>query len=149
MDPYYTNMIKEYIESRKNLEFPDNDRLNLFKSLGPLTRDLMITTYGSFEGFINAANNPHPFEEYYISFDEFMFEDDIIVSIARRMGIYIGMRMDAYKIFINRVVELIKKSKFTYDEYNKYINMTSSEYNKLNLDGLYDDRLLVFMSLQN
>lgn len=148
MNTYYDNMIKKYTEPRNGSESGYNqERINLFKRLAPLTRDLLITTYGSFEKYMNAEYSPHPFEEYYISFDENMFEDDIIVSIARRMGIYIDKRIDAYKVFIDRVVELIQDSNFTYDEYNEYINMTRTDYNKLNLDYDYDDRLFVFMYL--
>lgn len=154
MNTYYDNMIKKYMDSRSGLErrdnmeiSPDNHRVNLFKRLAPLTRDLLITTYGSFEKYMNAEYNPHPFEEYYISFDENMFEDDIIVSIARRMGIYIDRRINAYKVFIDRVVELIQDSNFTYDEYNEYINMTRTDYDKLNLEYDYDNRLFVFMYL--
>lgn len=139
---YYDQLIKTYSDKHQSIS---QDRINLFRSLGPLTKDLIITMYGSFDQFMKAETNKHPIEEYLISFDEYMFDSDMVNTIAQRMGILITDQIESYKTFIDRVVQILKLSNFTYDDYRKYINMTEKEYDKLDLDYEYDDRLFVFM----
>lgn len=142
MADYYDRIIKKYTDQHVSA---DPERLELFKRMGPLTKDLLISTYGSFDKFMSSHDIPHPLEEYYISFDENMFEDNLVAAIGRRMGIHMVTQRDAYKVFIDRVMQIVKESDFTYDDYVKYINMTEKEYDKLGLDYHYDDRLFVFM----
>jgi len=109
--------------------------------MGPLSKDLFITLYGSLDNFINASSI-HPLEEYIISFDEFMADDEMINTIALRMGILI---IGGYRTFIDRIVQIIKFSGYTYEEYKKYINMDREEFEKLDTGYNYDDRLFVFI----
>lgn len=144
-DQYYDQLIKKYSDLNINLA---QDRIDQFKRLGPLSKDLMITLYNSFEEYINRQRDPHPLEEYIISFDEFMFDDEMVDSIAMRMGMLITVKIEAYKTFIDRIVQVIKLSNYTFEDYRRIINMRESEYDKLNLDYNYDDRLFVFFNLQ-
>lgn len=135
-------LIKKYSDQNVSA---DPKRIELFRSMSPLTKELLLTTYGSFENFMNSHDDPHPFEEYYISVDENMFEDNLVATIARRMGITITRKGRSYERFVDDVISLLKKSGFTKEEYRKYINMTEKEYGTFGLDYEYDDRLFAFM----
>jgi hypothetical protein len=145
-DEYYNELIRKYSDLNLNLS---QERIEEFKQLGPLTKDLMITLYGSFEEYLNRQRDKHPLEEYIISFDEFMFDSEMVDTIAMRMGMMITDKIEAYKTFIDRIVQVIKLSNYTIEDYRRIINMRRSEYDKLNLDFEFDDRLFVFFNLKN
>jgi hypothetical protein len=146
----YENRYKLFREKNKE---DYSQRYSLFKELCPLVKDLMCTVYLSFDQFMLSSQNPHPFEEYLISLDECMPDNHMVRTIAQRMGFIIPNTDDrAYEGFVNDIVELIKYSELTNDEYSTIINMNRKDFIKKMMENSvnyhYDDRLFAFAKIK-
>lgn len=140
-------------------------RKKQYELLSDISRDLLNEIYGNKEGFIKAqfldtsdhkrlliSSEPHPLEEYIVSYDNSMEEDGIIINIGERIGFNIAIDETnayqpieqfydrcSYTIRHNSPSRIEKIMDMNKGEYKEFLEKLGHKYT----DEIYYDRLNV------
>jgi len=105
-------------------------RDKIYDSLSWLGQSLLDELYGSKRQYINSLND-HPLEDYIISYDTYVDNEGMIISLGERIGFNLNYNV-AYIVaeqFYDRCSFLIRHS--THEDINTLMNMTEIDYYNL------------------
>lgn len=146
-------------------------RVGIYEGLSPIGKNLMDRIYGDRKGFV-LEQTEHPLEQYIISFDRYMDDEEIVRALGSRIGIYIPLDREytADEIYIDKMIEYIENMEDWAPDEQQYegfpttqeiINMDYKqfegimkqyeigEYEGFEREILYQDRLIVLSNIAN